>query len=74
MLKRAEETNADSIVPDVEFGYGNTKKIPNLFKSNHLNGQTLIKDGKQAFDHDHSLETTWMANDSYLLGPNNIIP
>lgn len=36
MLKRAEETNADSIVPDVEFGYGNTKKIPNLFKSNHL--------------------------------------
>ena len=49
MLKRAEETNADSIVPDVEFGYGNTKKIPNLFKSNHLNGQTLIKDGKQAF-------------------------
>ena len=49
MLKRAEETNADSIVPDAEFGYGNTKKIPNLFKSNHLNGQTLIKDGKQAF-------------------------
>lgn len=25
MLKRAEETNADSIVPDVEFGYRNTK-------------------------------------------------
>lgn len=49
MLRRAEETNADSIVPDVEFGYGNTKKRPNYFKSGHLNGQILIEDGKQAF-------------------------
>lgn len=49
MLKRAEETNADSIVPDVEFGYGNTKKLPNIFAANHLNANMEINDGRQAF-------------------------
>lgn len=49
MLIRAKETNADSIVPDVEFGYGNTQKLPNIFKANHLNSQMLIEDGEQAF-------------------------
>lgn len=49
MLKRAKETDADSIVPNVEFGYGNTKKMPNQFKADHLNGEMLIEDGKQAF-------------------------
>jgi glycosyltransferase involved in cell wall biosynthesis len=49
MLKRAEETNADSIVPDVEFGYGNTKKMPNIFTTNQLDINMEINDGRQAF-------------------------
>lgn len=49
MLARAEETDADSIVPDVEFGYGNTKKLPNMFAQHHLSSDMIIEDGKQAF-------------------------
>lgn len=49
MLLRAEETDADSIVPDVEFGYGNTQKAPSLFKKSQLNAQMLIENGEQAF-------------------------
>lgn len=49
MLARAEETNADSIVPDVEFGYGNTQKLPNMFVQHHLSSDMIIEDGKKAF-------------------------
>lgn len=49
MLKRAEETNADSIVPDVEFGFGGTKKIPNKFEQDKLKPNTIIENGIQAF-------------------------
>ena len=49
MLARAEETDADSIVPDVEFGYGNTQKLPNMFEQHHLSAELVIEDGKEAF-------------------------
>lgn len=50
MLRRAGETDADILVPDVEFGYGNTMKLPNKFVSSKLNEDMIITDGKQAFD------------------------
>lgn len=50
MLKRAEETEADIIVPDVEFGYGNTKKLPNMFAEHSLTPDMIITDGKKSFD------------------------
>lgn len=49
MLARAEETDADSIVPDVEFGYGNTQKLPNMFEQHHLSADMVIDDGREAF-------------------------
>ncbi len=49
MLARAEETDADSIVPDVEFGYGNTQKLPNKFVQHHFSSDMIIEDGKKAF-------------------------
>lgn len=49
MLARAEETDADSIVPDVKFGYGNTQKLPNMFEQHHLSAELVIEDGKEAF-------------------------
>ena len=49
MLKRAEETDADSVVPDVEFGYGNTTKLPNAFAQHHLSADMIINDGHSAF-------------------------
>ena len=49
MLARAEETDADSIVPDVEFGFGNTKKLPNMFMQHHLKSDMVIENGKEAF-------------------------
>lgn len=68
MLKRAEETNADSIVPDVEFGYGNTKKNSQSIQIKPPKRTNIDKRREASICHDHSLETTWMANDSYLLG------
>lgn len=49
MLKKAEDTNADSIVPDVEFGFGRTKKIPNKFEQHNLKPYIIIENGEQAF-------------------------
>lgn len=49
MLARAEKTDADSIVPDVEFGYGNSKKLPNMFEQHNLSPDMIIEDGKEAF-------------------------
>lgn len=49
MLKRAEETKADIIVPDVEFGYGNTTKLPNMFIQHNLSPDLIIKNGIEAF-------------------------
>lgn len=49
MLARAEETDADSIVPDVELGYGNTQKLPNMFEQHQLSPDLIIEDGKEAF-------------------------
>ena len=49
MLARVEETDADSIVPDVEFGYGNTQRLPNMFEQHNLSADLVIEDGKQAF-------------------------
>lgn len=49
MLKRAEETNADSIVPDVIFLYAGTKKRLNRFEQYQLKPDTIIEDGIQAF-------------------------
>ena len=49
MLARAEETDADIVVPDVEFGYGNTQKLPNMFVQHHLSADLVINDSKKAF-------------------------
>lgn len=49
MLARAEETDADIVVPDVEFGYANTQKLPNMFVQHHLSTDMIINDGKKAF-------------------------
>ncbi len=49
MLLKAEQTRADIIVPDVAFGYGNTKKIPNIFISNKLSPDMVINNGEEAF-------------------------
>lgn len=49
MLAKAEETYADIIVPDVVFGYGNTKKLPNMFTSNNLSSDIIINNGEEAF-------------------------
>lgn len=49
MLKRAKETNADSIVPDVKFGYGGTKKNSNIFQRKSLSTSMIIENGEQAF-------------------------
>lgn len=49
MLKRAEETNADSIVPDVFFGYGNTPSLPNMFIQHQLSPDMIISNGMEAF-------------------------
>ena len=52
MLARAGETDADSIVPDVEFGYGNTQKLPNMFDQHHLSAELVIEDGERGFCYD----------------------
>lgn len=49
MLDRAKETNAEIIVPDVKFGYGNTRKIPNMFSSNNLSTDLIFENGEDAF-------------------------
>ena len=49
MLSKAEQTGADIIVPDVEFGYGNTKKLPNMFAQHNLTSDMIIEDGEKAF-------------------------
>lgn len=49
MLMRAEETIADIIVPDVEFGYGNTMKLPNMFAQHNLSPDLIINNGIEAF-------------------------
>lgn len=49
MLAKAEETGADTIVPDVEFGYGNTQKLPNMFEQHHIPAELVIENGKEAF-------------------------
>lgn len=49
MLNRAEETKADIIVPDVEFGYGNTTKLPNMFAQHNLSSGLIINNGIEAF-------------------------
>lgn len=49
MLQRAEETNADCVVPDVEFYRSDKKSLPNKFSRGGLNGDMLIEDGPKAF-------------------------
>lgn len=49
MLARAEETDADSIVPDVEFGYGGTTEQNKLFARRGFSPDLVITDGKKAF-------------------------
>ncbi len=49
MLKRAEETDADSIVPNVEFGYKSIAKQQDLFQQRGLSPDLIIKNGIQAF-------------------------
>lgn len=49
MIERAKETNADSIVPDVEFGYGNSMKLPNMFTQHNLSPTLIIENGVEAF-------------------------
>lgn len=75
MLKRAEETNADSIVPDVEFGFGGTKKIPNKFEQDKLKPNTIIENGIQAFSmtipwrlHGWQMIKTELAKKYYTVG------
>lgn len=68
MLARAEETDADSIVPDVEFGYGNTQKLPNKFVQHHFFFRHDYRGWKEGFCHDYSLATSWMADDKNFIG------
>lgn len=49
MLTRAEETNADCVVPDVEFISFEGEKRPNLFYSRSLSCEMVIDDGEKAF-------------------------
>lgn len=49
MLKRAEETDADSIVPNVEFGYKGITKQQDLFQQRGLSPDLIIRNGIQAF-------------------------
>lgn len=49
MLARAEETDADIIVPNVEFVTSANDERPDLFQSRGLNAELIIEDGKKAF-------------------------
>lgn len=49
MLKRAEETHADIIVPDVRFEYNHIQQLPNMFIQHHLNPNMIIENGEEAF-------------------------
>lgn len=49
MLARAEETDADIVVPDVEYFNEGKAVQPNQFATFHLSSDMLITDGKQAF-------------------------
>lgn len=49
MLARAVETDADSIVPDVEYGYKGTQKLQNKFAQHRLFPDMVIEDGREAF-------------------------
>lgn len=49
MLKRAEETDADCVVPDVEFGYGDKGNSSRLFEKRKLTEMMVIEDGRIAF-------------------------
>lgn len=49
MLKRAEETDADSIVPDVKIGYGGTMETLSVFQKHNLPYNLIINNGIQAF-------------------------
>lgn len=49
MLKRAEETDADSIVPNVEFGYGDKGNPSHLFEKRKLTEMMVIENGRIAF-------------------------
>lgn len=49
MLKKAEETNADVIVPNVEFELGNQSNSISVFERNNLTPNMIIKDGVKAF-------------------------
>ncbi|TRX46753.1 glycosyltransferase family 2 protein [Bacteroides sp. HF-5092] len=49
MLKRAAETNADSIVPNVEFYCANMVNLPRLFEKRNLTEMMEIEDGRTAF-------------------------
>lgn len=48
MLKRAETTKADTIVPDVEFRCNNIKQL-NMFDHNQLSSNLIINNGIEAF-------------------------
>lgn len=48
MLAKAEATNADAILSDVEYGYDNTPKAPNHFVQYNLNEEFKIADGTDA--------------------------
>lgn len=49
MLNRAEETDADCVVPDVEFGYGDKGNTSRLFEKRKLTGMMVIENGRMAF-------------------------
>lgn len=49
MLQKAQETNADSIVPNVKFGYKSTTKLQDFFQQRELSPDLIIKNGIQAF-------------------------
>lgn len=49
MLARAEETDADIIVPNVEFVTSANDERPDLFQSRNLNADSIIEHSKKAF-------------------------
>lgn len=49
MLKRAETTKADTIVPDVEYKCNDTQKLLNQFAHHQLSPNLIIDNGVEAF-------------------------
>lgn len=66
MLKRAETTKADTIVPDVEYKCDDTQKLLNQFAHHQLSPNLIIDNGVEAF----SMTIPWNFMDGKWLRQN----